>query len=123
MKQNKALQAAAIRQKKQNDKLKAFFLKNNVDWKKKESTKTSIDAQSDIVIVAKEHNLTDRIESVCINDEIIEDVVERAASHREYSDVGFESGAFEKIGGDQVDIKIPKTFVSRRENDNDEVLI
>ena len=54
MKQNKALQAAAIRQKQQNDKLRAFFLKNNIPLDDKKSTKTTAAAASDIVAVASE---------------------------------------------------------------------
>lgn len=135
MKQNKLLNAACNRQQKQNDKLKAFLKNNNVGLPRSNATITNTETAS-IAVASAQHftkqfgggetetvskdqtvkdgdaSMTDKEQMLLMDQDIEQD----------------EMIAIDNDGGGQVDIKIPKTFMTQgnklggREMDNDDLI-
>ena len=116
MKQNKALQAAVKRQHTQNEKLKAFLIKNNVSLASRPSAENSTSQVNQNASDNQDHFSND------LASQIIKSApTEQNQEGNEDSDEPDEMIAIDD-GGDQVDIKIPKTFLTQNQKDNDDLI-
>ena len=122
MRQNKALTQASMRQKQQNEKLKAFLAKNNVPL----TTGAASDYKSSRVVeVASDPNLTGRVETTKgdLSPKMQVALIEKAASQGEFPDKAVQDQDIITIskGEEQVDIKIPKTFLTQGTKNRDDL--
>ena len=114
MKQNKALQNAVKRQNQQNEKLKAFLIKNNVGL----TTRISVNQST--------NNIQERLDQQDrFSNELASQVINSAPTEHAQADDSDEPEEIIAVddGGDQVDIKIPtKTFMTQNQRDNDDLI-